>query len=298
MWYQLYSSCMHACICISQTCARQSATRALLAVTNNERWCKHKTLFFKGIEFVADATAVTQSTGHTKQDCHSGTHALMYGRCLIVQVSMTPTQFSFPVPRSASRRACICQCCCDCRHCCRCCCCHCWFHLSKQAIGPNNVSRLTVAWSLNTSSDVSTTISVMNGTAFIVDWGGSMHAVNASTGATKWKIRVVDLLPQGAAAGVPSNNTIISRTTPALYATENGTIAVIGTQGASVASNVSYVVGVNASTGAALWAVSMCHSSSSHTSTDCSLARTSGYMGLGDKGAHTMCSCSVALVTP
>ena len=120
-----------------------------------------------------------------------------------------------------------------------------------QVISPSNVGQLTENWRLFTGHDVSATISTFQGTAFIVDWGGNTYAVNATTGAEKWRVKIGDLLPTNVSAGLPPGIFLYSRTTPAIDPTSG--IAVIGTQANSVARDVAYVIGVNITDGQALW---------------------------------------------
>ena len=62
----------------------------------------------------------------------------------------------------------------------------------ETTIKPGNVSKLTPLFTVNTDGDVSATPNISNGVAYFPDWGGSLWAVNAATGATIWKVNLSD----------------------------------------------------------------------------------------------------------
>ena len=104
----------------------------------------------------------------------------------------------------------------------------------ENRISTNNVSSLGPAWVATLAGDISSTPAVVDGVAYVADWGGKFSALNAATGALIWQDDVASL------TGVPG---ALSRTSPAV----SGDSVVFGTQlGARLVS-------VNKNTGAVNW---------------------------------------------
>ncbi len=104
----------------------------------------------------------------------------------------------------------------------------------EATISASNVGQLAVKWSFTTGGDVSARAAVVDGVAYFPDWGGSLHAVNASNGVPVWSKQ---LSSYGLAT--PTH----SRTTPAVV---NGTLYLGTQQGA-------WLLAINAKTGALRW---------------------------------------------
>ncbi|HEY1608004.1 MAG TPA: PQQ-binding-like beta-propeller repeat protein, partial [Paraburkholderia sp.] len=111
----------------------------------------------------------------------------------------------------------------------------------ETAIGVDNVAKLAPRWTLDTDGEVTATPTVVAGVVYVPDFGGTLWAVDAATGAVKWHRKVSEY------SGVPND---ASRTSPAWWA---GTL-VIG-QGTQVTNNPSgaFMLGINAADGAPLW---------------------------------------------
>jgi polyvinyl alcohol dehydrogenase (cytochrome) len=111
----------------------------------------------------------------------------------------------------------------------------------EKAIGVDNVAQLAPRWALDTDGEVTATPTVVKGVVYVPDFGGSLWAVDAATGAVKWRRKVSDY------SGVPND---ASRTSPAYW---KGTL-VIG-QGTQLVDNPSgaLVLGIKALDGTPLW---------------------------------------------
>ncbi len=111
----------------------------------------------------------------------------------------------------------------------------------EHAIGPDNVARLSPRWTLDTDGNVAATPTVVDGTVYVPDFGGTLWAVEAATGRVKWRKKVSDY------TGISND---ASRTSPAYW---KGAL-VIG-QGTQLVNNKTgaYVLGIKADDGAPLW---------------------------------------------
>jgi len=104
----------------------------------------------------------------------------------------------------------------------------------ETTISTSNVSQLAVKWVYTTMGDVSARAAVVDGVVYFPDWGGYLHALNASTGALIWSREL-------STYGFPV--TTHSRTTPAVV---KGTLY-LGTQ------EGAWLLAINAATGALVW---------------------------------------------
>src|SRR5215467_11853015 len=76
----------------------------------------------------------------------------------------------------------------------------------ERTIGPDNASRLGVAWSVTTTGNVTVTPTKDRGTVYFPDAGGTLWAVRADGGRVVWSHAISDY------TGVAKD---ISRTSPA-----------------------------------------------------------------------------------
>jgi polyvinyl alcohol dehydrogenase (cytochrome) len=112
---------------------------------------------------------------------------------------------------------------------------------AEHSIDASNVGRLKPKWIFTTAGDVSATATVVNGIAYVPDWGGKLWAIDTKTGKAIWSHDVSDYTGTAGAA---------SRTSPAYW---NGEL-VIGTGNLMTpALDGAFEVGLNARTGAMLW---------------------------------------------
>jgi polyvinyl alcohol dehydrogenase (cytochrome) len=112
---------------------------------------------------------------------------------------------------------------------------------AETAISPGNVPDLQEKWSYTTTGDVSATPTVVHGTVYVPDWGGSLSAVAAGTGAKLWSYPVSDY------TGISGD---LSRTSPAYWMGE----IVAGDGGIeATTAGPAHVFAVDATTGAKLW---------------------------------------------
>jgi polyvinyl alcohol dehydrogenase (cytochrome) len=109
----------------------------------------------------------------------------------------------------------------------------------ETTISTKNVGKLTKLFSVTTDGDVSATPNVSGGVAYFPDWGGSLWAVNATTGAQIWK---VNLSTYTGLAGT------ISRSTPT---SATGGILLVGTQ------KGAYLLAINQRDGSLVWRTQM-----------------------------------------
>src|SRR5579859_4967843 len=112
------------------------------------------------------------------------------------------------------------------------------FQAAETKISRSTVSRLAPAWSLPTPGGVSATPAVVNGVAYVPDWGGDMTAVKAATGAVIWQHPVSEY------TGISGD---VARTDPVV----DGNTLIIGTQAGAD------LIAINASTGARKWVVKL-----------------------------------------
>jgi polyvinyl alcohol dehydrogenase (cytochrome) len=113
---------------------------------------------------------------------------------------------------------------------------------SEHILSAANVSGLEVKWAVTTHGDVSATPAVDSDTVYVPDWAGYVYAVNKSTGAVKWTVKLSDI------TGVPGDK---ARATPAV--TDDKII--FGTQGAILAGGGpgGKIVALKKATGAVAW---------------------------------------------
>lgn len=116
-------------------------------------------------------------------------------------------------------------------------------------IKASNVSGLALKWTYTTYGDVSATPTVENNVAYVVDWGGGVHAVDTKTGSAKWSIKL---------STITGSEPSYSRTSPAI----SGNLIILGDQGdldkdsgfpTFVNFKPASVIALNKNTGALVW---------------------------------------------
>jgi len=112
---------------------------------------------------------------------------------------------------------------------------------AEHTVNAGNVGKLKPKWTFTTDGDISATATVVNGVAYVPDWGGKLWAIDTKTGKAIWSKNVNDY------TGTPES---VSRTSPAYW---HGML-VIGTGNLmSTALTGAYEVGIDARTGKMLW---------------------------------------------
>lgn len=108
----------------------------------------------------------------------------------------------------------------------------------ESILSPSNVSRLTRLWSFKTGAGIAAQPIIVNGTVYIGSWDGYEYALDAVTGALKWKtyLGITDARCIPEVTGVTSSATV-----------QNGVVYVGGGD--------SYWYALDANTGAVLWKV-------------------------------------------
>lgn len=109
---------------------------------------------------------------------------------------------------------------------------------TEHILNSGDVSRLDVAWSVPTTSLVSSTPTVQDGTVYFPDSGGKLWAVDAHSGHVRWSHDVSDY------TGITGD---LARTSPAVYGDE----LVLGDTNPARAGAVLFTV--DKRTGQALW---------------------------------------------
>jgi len=108
----------------------------------------------------------------------------------------------------------------------------------ETVLSTSSVGQLQRKWTYTTEGDVSARAAVVGGVVYFPDWGGWLHAVNASTGLPVWK---VNLATYGLTGSTDGN--YHSRTTPAVV---KG-VLYLGTQ------EGAWLLAISTTTGALLW---------------------------------------------
>ena len=57
---------------------------------------------------------------------------------------------------------------------------------TEHTINSDNVGSLKPKWTFTTAGDVSATATVVNGVAYVPDWGGKLWAIDTETGKAIW----------------------------------------------------------------------------------------------------------------
>ena len=108
----------------------------------------------------------------------------------------------------------------------------------ETILSTDSVVQLQRRWTYTTEGDVSARAAVVGGVVSFPDWGGYLHAVQASTGQAVWKVNLATYGLTGSADG-----SYHSRTTPAVA---KG-VVYLGTQ------EGAWLLAISATTGALLW---------------------------------------------
>src|SRR6476646_10769166 len=87
---------------------------------------------------------------------------------------------------------------------------------TEHTINSDNVGSRKPKWTFTTAGDVSATATVINGVAYVPDWGGKLWAIDTTTGKALWSHYISDYTEVAGS---------VSRTSPAY---SNG-VLVIGT---------------------------------------------------------------------
>ena len=131
----------------------------------------------------------------------------------------------------------------------------------ENKINANNIKKLSLKWATQLGGEISATPAVVDGVAYVPDWGGKLSAVDTETGSIIWQKSVAALAGAVAPMKVDgSGNTVVdtgglvmSRTSPAV----SGNTVVIGTQTstptASGAGAGAVLIAVNKTNGNLLW---------------------------------------------
>ena len=100
----------------------------------------------------------------------------------------------------------------------------------ERIISNKTIKYMSTKWAYATDGDVSATPAVANGKVYFPTWGGSLVALDASTGAVAWSVKVEALLT---AAGVTIDASdvgyIVSRSGPAYGTAGARNLVIIGT---------------------------------------------------------------------
>jgi outer membrane protein assembly factor BamB len=110
----------------------------------------------------------------------------------------------------------------------------------EALLSPSNVSQLKLLWAIHTAGPIAASAAVVAGTVYVGSWDGYEYALNADTGAIKWRTYLGQTDARSGCspprAGVTSSATV-----------QNGVVYVGGGD--------AYWYALDASTGAVLWRV-------------------------------------------
>ena len=146
---------------------------------------------------------------------------------------------------------------------------------TEHTINADNVGSLKPKWTFTTAGDVSATATVVNGVAYVPDWGGKLWAIDTKTGKAIWSHDISDYTGTTGSA---------SRTSPAYWDGE----LIIGT-GNLMTPDLSgaFEVGVDARTGAMLWRTKTDPSSAALMTGSATIDNGIVYTGVSSKTEHT-----------
>jgi len=146
---------------------------------------------------------------------------------------------------------------------------------TEHTINSDNVGSLKPKWTFTTAGDVSATATVVNGVAYVPDWGGKLWAIDTETGKAIWSHDISDYTGTSGSA---------SRTSPAYWDGE----LVIGTGNLMTADlSGAFEVGVDARTGAMLWRTKTDPSSAALMTGSATIDNGIVYTGVSSKTEHT-----------
>lgn len=147
---------------------------------------------------------------------------------------------------------------------------------TEHIINAGNVGELKPKWTFTTAGDVSATATVVNGVAYVPDWGGKLWAISTKTGKAIWSHNVSNYTGIAGSA---------SRTSPAYWHGE----LVIGT-GNVLKPDLSgaFEIGINARTGAMLWRTKADDSSAAIMTGSPTIDNGVVYTGVSSKTEHVM----------
>lgn len=132
---------------------------------------------------------------------------------------------------------------------------------NETQINATNAGSLKPAWAASLGGDISATPAVVDGVAYVPDWGGKLSAINTQNGSIIWQRDVATLAgAQGRLkVDVPTQTVVldtdhpgvVSRTSPAV----SGNTVVIGTQTmrSTTGQDGARLVAVDKTTGETLW---------------------------------------------
>jgi outer membrane protein assembly factor BamB len=152
-------------------------------------------------------------------------------------------------------------------------------NLAERTLNSSNVSELAPLWTFDTPGAVTSSLAVVNGTAYFGDWNGSLYAVNAYTGQLEWQ---TDL-------GGPYDYTGCQQdgiaATPTVW---NNTVFIGGSN--------PWEYAVNASTGAILWHVDLANYTATGSPWTAYKAWSSALVADGNLYVGTSSGCDNPLV--
>jgi polyvinyl alcohol dehydrogenase (cytochrome) len=146
---------------------------------------------------------------------------------------------------------------------------------TEHTIDAGNVGSLKPKWTFTTTGNVSATATVVNGVAYVPDWGGKLWAIDTNTGKAIWSHDISDYTGTAASA---------SRTSPAYWDGE----LVIGTGNLMVPDlSGAFEIAINAATGAMLWSTKTDNNNAAIMTGSATIDNGIVYTGVSSKTEHT-----------
>jgi polyvinyl alcohol dehydrogenase (cytochrome) len=134
------------------------------------------------------------------------------------------------------------------------------YQADETQINANNAGSLKTAWAATLGGDISATPAVVDGVAYVPDWGGKLTAINTQNGSIIWQSnvgtlagaagRLVEDIPTQTVV-LDTQHPVVSRTSPAV----SGNTVVIGTQTmrSTTGQDGARLIAVDKTTGQTLW---------------------------------------------
>lgn len=146
---------------------------------------------------------------------------------------------------------------------------------AEHTINAGNVGNLKPEWVFTTAGNVSATATIVNGVAYMPDWGGKLWAIDTKTGKAIWSHDVSDYTGTAGSA---------SRTSPAYW---NGELVIGSGNLMTPDLGPAFEIGINARSGAMLWRTKTDANRAAIVTGSATIDSGIVYTGVSSKTEHT-----------